>query len=45
MEKSISKIYSEFAYHIDDVYQRAAQFYVWCLSRAGMCPYRLRIIC
>merc|ERR1712071_734010 len=34
MEKSISKIYSEFAFHFDQVYQRSVQFYVWCLSRA-----------
>jgi len=34
MEKSINKIYSEFSYHFDDVYQRSVQFYVWCLSRA-----------
>ena len=36
MEKSINRIYSEFTYHFDDVYQRSVQFYVWCLSRAGM---------
>jgi len=34
MEKSINRIYSEFTYHFDDVYQRSVQFYVWCLSRA-----------
>lgn len=34
MEKSINRIYSEFSYHFDDVYQRSVQFYVWCLSRA-----------
>ena len=36
METSISKIYSEFSFHFADIYQRFVQFYLWCLSRAGM---------
>lgn len=36
METSISRMYSEFTGHFAGAYQRILQFYLWCMSRAGI---------